>query len=291
VKFFSRAKTTELGSRHSPIATFALLLLLPTAKLPAQDFAYTNTNGTITITGYTGPGGNVTIPSTIDGLPVTSIGDSAFLNSSNLTGITIGNNVANIANWAFFGCSGLTRITIPDRVTNIQDAAVGGFGNGVAGGVFWGCASLTNIVVGKGLSYLGLGAFSGCSNLLGVYFKGNAPTPGSTPLGVYVFGGDSPTVYYLPRTKGWGSTYAGRPAVLWNPEAQTNDGNIGVRQNAFGFNVTGTADIPIVVEATTDLAAQSWVPMQTCTLTNGLIYFSDGQWANYSGRLYRISSP
>ena len=34
----------------------------------------TTNNGTITITGYTGPGGAVTIPGTINGLPVTSIG-------------------------------------------------------------------------------------------------------------------------------------------------------------------------------------------------------------------------
>ena len=35
-------------------------------------------NATITITNYTGPGGAVTIPSTINNLPVTSIGHEAF---------------------------------------------------------------------------------------------------------------------------------------------------------------------------------------------------------------------
>jgi hypothetical protein len=79
--------------------------------------------------------------------------------------------------------------------------------------------------------------------------------------------------------------------VLWNPQAQTNDPSFGVRQGQFGFNITGTPDIPLVVEATTNLAAQSWVPLQSCTLTNGLIYFGDSQWTNYSGRLYRIRSP
>ena len=46
-----------------------LLLALP-AAVQAQ-FTYTTNKGTITITGYTGPGGGVTIPSTITGLPVT----------------------------------------------------------------------------------------------------------------------------------------------------------------------------------------------------------------------------
>ena len=47
-------------------------------SLPTE-FNYTTNNGTITITGYTGPGGAVTIPSTINGLPVTSIGDRCVL--------------------------------------------------------------------------------------------------------------------------------------------------------------------------------------------------------------------
>jgi len=218
------------------------------------------------------------------------IGLGAFLNCSNLAGITIGNNVAYIATWAFEGCSGLTRLSIPESVTNIDNAP---YGKGVYGGLLYGCSSLTNVVVGKGLSYLGIGGFFGCSNLLSVYFKGDAPTPGTLiPGGAFVFGYDSPaTVYYLPRTRGWGSAYAGQPAVLWNPQVQTGDPSFGVRLNSFGFNITGTADIPLVIEACTNLVDGEWAPLQSCTLTNGLLYFSDAQWRNRQSRLYRIRSP
>jgi hypothetical protein len=309
-------------------------------RIIAQDFTYIAPNSTITITGYTGPGGNVDIPSSIDGLPVTiisndvflnltnltsvslpeslvSIGDSAFYgcsglttvrlpnsvivvgpsafgNCSNLTSVTIGNHVASISNWAFSGCSGLTRLTIPDSVTKIEDAPVGR--GGVYGGVFWGCTSLTNVIVGKGLSYLGIGAFNACSNLLGVIFKGNAPTNSvyvDGPIwgpGVFLFD-DLATVYYLSGTTGWGSTFAGRPAVLWNPQIETSDASFGARPNGFGFNITGTADIPVLIEACANLDAGSWVPLQSCTLTNGLVYFSDPQWTNYPNRFYRIRSP
>jgi len=166
-------------------------------------------------------------------------------------------------------------------------------GLGVAGGVFYGCTSLANVVVGKGLSYLGLGAFSGCTNLSSVYFKGDAPTPGTfMPGPVYVFGYDDPTtVYYLPGTTGWSSTYAGQPAVLWNPRMQTSDASFGVRLNRFGFNIAGTPDIPIVIEACTNPGAGSWVLLQSCTLTNGSVYFGDPQWKNYPGRVYRVRSP
>jgi hypothetical protein len=312
------------------------LLLLLTAEVQAPDFTYTNTNGTITITGYTGPGGNVAIPSTINGLPVTSIGDQAFwFNCANLTGITIPDSVTNIGRFAFGNCSSLvaltigngvttiglgafnvchslTNVTIPDSVLNLEDGyyTVGGggafyyctsltnviIGNSVTNigdSAFWFCTSLTNITIPRSVLRIGAHAFESCAGLEGVYFKGNAPSAGSMGFDQNnVFGNDTkPTAYYLPGTSGWGSTFAGIPAILWNPLTQTNDTSFGVRQNRFGFNITGTPDIPIVVEASASLAAQPWVPLQSSTLTNGLIYFSDPQWTNYPGRFYRIRSP
>jgi hypothetical protein len=65
----------------------------------------------------------------------------------------------------------------------------------------------------------------------------------------------------------------------------------GVGPDGFGFNVTGTADIPIVVEACTNLANASWVPLRSLNLTNGVFYFSDPDWTNYPSRIYRIRSP
>ena len=55
------------------LAIVALAIL--NVAVVAQDYSYTTNNGTITITKYTGPGGAVTIPEIITGLPVTSIGD------------------------------------------------------------------------------------------------------------------------------------------------------------------------------------------------------------------------
>lgn len=304
-------------------------LLLVEDGLFAQDFTYTNSNGTITITGYTGPGGDVVIPSTIEGLPVTSIGDGAFswtlnfmggaIGLSNLTAITIPDSITNLGEAAFAGCpnlatinfgkgitrikgglgtqswgtfqwcSRLTSVTIPDTVTNIGDSEIH---LGGALGAFFGCQGLTNVIIGKGLTYLGVGSFNWCENLRSVYFRGNAPTPGVDFFGEDNFHPDEMvTLYYLPGTTGWRPTFANRPTVLWNPEVVTTDGNFGVRQNRFGFNIAGTADLPIVVEATTSLLDGPWVPLQTCTLTNGLVYFSDPQWTNDSQRIYRIRSP
>ncbi len=48
-------------------------------------FNYVINDGTITITKYVGPGGDETIPNTIAGLPVTSIGVGAFEGCGSLT--------------------------------------------------------------------------------------------------------------------------------------------------------------------------------------------------------------
>jgi hypothetical protein len=126
-----------------------------------------------------------------------------------------------------------------------------------------------------------------------VYFKGDAPTPGTLMPGpVAVFSYDDPTaVYYLPGTSGWGSTYAGQPAVLWNPQMQGVSFNWGSNQGRFGFTIKGTADIPVVIEAATNPFAAAWTPLETCTLTNGAIDFSESSSATYPGRFYRIRSP
>ena len=120
-----------------------------------------------------------------------------------------------------------------------------------------------------------------------VYFKGNAPT-----ITFEVFGyDDDATVYYLPGTTGWNSTFSSRPAVLWNPQARTGDASFGVVANQFGFNLTGTSGLNIVVEACEDLAHPVWTPVGTNTLAGGASYFSDSNWAEHPARFYRLRSP
>ena len=92
-------------------------------------------------------------------------------------------------------------------------------------------------------------------------------------------------------TSGWGPTFAGRPAVLWNPQVQTSGSSFGVRTNRFGFNIAGTSNIVVVVEASTNLANPVWSALGTNTLSGGPFYFSDPQWTNYPSRFYRLRWP
>ena len=58
-----------------------LLVAGQAGTLAAQfgDFRYESSGTAVSITGYSGPGGGVIIPDTISGLPVTRIGDYAFV--------------------------------------------------------------------------------------------------------------------------------------------------------------------------------------------------------------------
>jgi hypothetical protein len=185
---------------------------------------------------------------------VTSIGNYAFDYCGKLTNVTIANGVTSIGSNAFYDCSALASVTLPGSVTNYADFA-----------------------------------FFDCTNLTKVYFQGNAPTVDSSVFWV----AKNAIAYYLPGTTGWGvfSTTTGLPVVLWNPLMQTGDGSFGVRNKKFGFNITGTNNFTVVVEACTNLGSPVWTPLQTLTLTNGSCYFSDPQWTNYPCRFYGLGMP
>lgn len=300
---------------------FLLGLLLWVAPAAVQgQFTYATNGSTITLTGYSGNYGPVVISNF-----VTSIGDSghyAFYNNMNVTGVTIpgsvtsigyasfygcpnlatatlGNGLASISNYAFAFCGSLTSITIPGSVTNFGDD------------VFLYCTSLTNAAFASGLANIGQAAFANCSSLTSViipgsvtsisdaafansgltsvYFTGNAPAADST-----VFASDNnATAYYLPGTGGW-TDFAGNTGlsvVLWNPAIQAGGAGFGLITNHFGFYITNSANLTVVVQACTNLASPVWTPLQTVTLTNGAYYFSEPLKTNTSSRFYGLGFP
>jgi hypothetical protein len=68
-------------------------------------------------------------------------------------------------------------------------------------------------------------------------------------------------------------------------------GLAAVRSNQFGFTITGTSNLSIVVEACTNLATPSWTTLELYRFTNGPIYFSDPAWRSYPMRFYRTRLP
>ena len=105
------------------------------AVAPASDFTYTTANDQVAITRYIGFATSVEIPATINGMPVTSVANSAFFRDTRLVNVILPSSVTSIEPYAFNGCLSLEQIMIPSAVTNI------------GGGAFANCTSLRSITV------------------------------------------------------------------------------------------------------------------------------------------------
>ena len=131
-------------------------------------------DGTAAILKYNGSDKELTVPSTLDGVPVTvigervfagkwfrsvslpdgllEIGDMAFYMSSFYEDFEIPSSVRRIGNMAFYSSS-IRRIRIPDGLTQL------GFG------VFASCRMLAEVSLPQGMASISAGTFEGCVSL------------------------------------------------------------------------------------------------------------------------------
>ena len=212
-------------------------------------------------------------------MPVASIGYGAFLDSTNLTSVTIGTNVTSLGTYAFEYCANLTSVTIPNGVTII----------GV--GAFAYCSGLTNVLIGDGVTNIGDRAFKQCTSVGVFHFDGNAPT-----LGDEVFEWDwNAAICYSNGATGWSSPFGGLPAGLCNSPtgslqvtitptgAITAGAQWQVDTGAFQNSGATVADLSVGGHTLsfTPVSGSGWLtpPSQTVTITNGAITAAKGVYA------------
>lgn len=153
--------------RHKILTILALLCLTATSAWALEEtvggytWTYTVSDNKAAIGAVNPSTGDITIPSSLGGNPVTSISDGAFLNRSGLTSVIIPASVTSIGTSAFYGCSGLTTVDIPASVTEIGDFA------------FAHCSGLTTVTIGNGVTNIGPDAFYDCTNVTDVYCYAN----------------------------------------------------------------------------------------------------------------------
>lgn len=127
------------------------------AKQLFSIYTYTVENGEATITGVNDDiSGDITIPSTMGGYPVTGIGEFAFSDCFDLTSVVIPDCVTEIGIYAFSDCNSIESIVLPKNLTEINE------------GVFEGLESLTSIEIPDSVTSFGNSAFSCCKSLTSI---------------------------------------------------------------------------------------------------------------------------
>lgn len=88
-------------------------------ETPASEFVYGSNGSEIRINGFIGDSTDVVIPQSIDGVPVTMIGEKAFAETK-ITSVLIPEGVTKIGKNAFDSCKSLRAVSLPSTLTYIS---------------------------------------------------------------------------------------------------------------------------------------------------------------------------
>ncbi|MDO4154471.1 MAG: leucine-rich repeat protein [Clostridia bacterium] len=152
-------KALRLSKKLTAVCLSAVLLLmsLPLGAVAAtadqttaDGFVYTVSDDAVTIKQYTGTAAEITVPETIDGLPVTTIGDGAFSYKSELQSVTLPNSITKICMMAFFAANKLQTLNIAGLTHLTYIGAYAFAGTNLSG----------DIVVPETVTDIGASAFS-----------------------------------------------------------------------------------------------------------------------------------
>ena len=249
-------RSAARAARLLPVLT---LLSLPAAAEAEINLSYTTNNGTIVITGCSGSDVSLVIPGAINGRQVTSIGDNAFYNQTQLAGVTIPDSITRIGAGAFGWCAALTNVTISTNLTSIGDQA------------FYNCGKLAGITLPNSLTNLGNSAFNSCSSLAAIAIPNRVTAIGTEAF----YKCSSLTNVTLPRgATAIGDTAFGRCVSLANISIPNGVTSIGPWAFYSCSNLTSIT-IPDSVASIGDAAFYCCVSLAHVTIPNGVSSLSD----------------
>ncbi|MBQ6678135.1 MAG: leucine-rich repeat protein [Clostridia bacterium] len=157
------------------LAVFEVISFSPAYAGTSGSYTYSVSGGEATIIGFSGSG-DVTIPSEIDGYPVTAIGERAFFHKLSLTSVVIPDSVRAIADYSFMSNPSLVSVTIGNGVTDVGLEAFMSctkletlkFGNSlrrIGSAAFCACDLLEEVIIPDSVEIIGSGSFTNCTVL------------------------------------------------------------------------------------------------------------------------------
>ncbi|MBQ1604289.1 MAG: leucine-rich repeat domain-containing protein, partial [Lachnospiraceae bacterium] len=245
--------------------------------------------------GYTGPGGAITIPSSI-----TSINAAVFANNTSITSVTMPDTVTSMGSGVFQGCSNLSSVilsggltAIPDNTfrecTSLSSVSVPGGVTSIGSKAFYE-TPISSISIPAATTSIASDAFQQAKNLTSINIAGGSSAYSSSDGCVYNASGSR--LLIVPEGKTGVTISAGTTTIgsgafrdctniasLSLPNSVTT-----IESNAFSGSGIGTITIPA---ATTSIATQSgWTPSsiygyansqaETYAMDNGIPFFVIG---------------
>ena len=126
-------------------------------EVTADGYEYSvNSNNTVTITKYKGTELDIVIPSQIEGMPVTVIGNYAFAGLTKIKSVVIPEGIISLGYDAFGNCLNLQNVIINGSFSYVQPLT------------FFNCRSLISIDLPYGVTSIGEEAFSDCESLVSI---------------------------------------------------------------------------------------------------------------------------
>ena len=114
------------------------------------------TDDGVMIVSYSGTDTVLTLPASLNGMKVTSIGSYCFEFNRTLQHITVSDSITTLCDHAFFGCRELISVDIPSSVKTIENSC------------FWGCPKLREVHVPDSVEEFDTLVFSNCDSLTDV---------------------------------------------------------------------------------------------------------------------------
>lgn len=152
---------TEPTDQTVSAADAATLIATGELLYPAKNslFRYDVYTTYVAITEYVGTATEVTIPDTLETLPVLVIAQGAFYEADNITSVIISDNVVEIRANAFEKCDNLQTVQLPKQLTTMGEA------------VFDGCISLKELTIPASLGYIPGSMCYDCQSLVTVVWE------------------------------------------------------------------------------------------------------------------------